>query len=87
MYVFLRSLTEVVGLISDPDRSSMRYVLKDALSTAPSIYPSQAAMGLDQRLDMNTGKLLWQRPNSRTPEEIKSTRNFGWRSDSRHRQR
>ena len=73
MYVSYAVSPEVVGLISDPDRSSMRYVLKDALLDGPFDLPLlRPPWGWISALDMNTGKLLWQRPNSRTPEEIKN---------------
>ena len=72
MYVSYAVSPEVVGLISDPDRSSMRYVLKDALLDDPFDLPLlKPPWGWISALDMNTGKLLWQRPNSGTPEEIK----------------
>ena len=72
MYVSYAVSPEVVGLISDPDRSSMRYVLKDALLDGPFDLPLlKPPWGWISALDMNTGKLLWQRPNSGTPEEIK----------------
>ena len=73
MYVSYAVSPEVVGLISDPDRSSIRYVLKDALLDGPFDLPLlRPPWGWISALDMNTGKLLWQRPNSRTPEEIKN---------------
>ena len=73
MYVSYAVSPEVVGLISDPDRSSMRYVLRDALLDGPFDLPLlKPPWGWISALDMNTGKLLWQRPNSGTPEEIKA---------------
>jgi len=73
MYVSYAVSPEVVGLISDPDRSSMRYVLKDALLDGPFNLPLlKPPWGWISALDMNTGKLLWQRPNSGTPEEIQA---------------
>ncbi len=72
MYVSYAVSPQVVGLISDPDRSSMRYVFKDALLDGPFDLPLlKPPWGWISALDMNTGKLLWQRPNSGTPEEIK----------------
>ena len=62
---------EVVGLISDPARSSMRFVLRDAYLEGPFDLPLlKPPWGWISALDMNTGKLLWQRPNSKTPQEV-----------------
>ena len=62
---------EVVGLISDPARSSMRFVLRDAYLEGPFDLPLlKPPWGWISALDMNTGKLLWQRPNSQTPQEV-----------------
>ena len=73
MYVSYAVSPEVVGLINDPDRSSMRYVLKDALLEGPFDLPLlKPPWGWISALDMNTGNLLWQRANSRTPEEIQA---------------
>ena len=63
---------EVVGLISDPARSSMRFVLMDAYLEGPFDLPLlKPPWGWISALDMNTGKLLWQRPNSQTPQEVR----------------
>ena len=72
MYVSYAVSPEVVGLISDPERSSMRYVLKDAVLEGPFDLPLlQPPWGWISALDLQTGKLLWQRPNSETPSEIR----------------
>ena len=72
LYVSYAVSPEVVGLISDPARSSMRYVLKDAMLDGPFDLPLlKPPWGWISALDMNTGKLLWQRPNSRTPREVR----------------
>ena len=72
MYVSYAVSPEVVGLISDPERSSMRYVLKDAPLEGPFGLPLlQPPWGWISALDLQTGKLLWQRPNSETPSEIR----------------
>ncbi len=72
MYVSYAVSPEVVGLISDSDRSSMRYILRDATLDGPFDLPLlKPPWGWISALDMNTGKLLWQRPNSRTPGEIR----------------
>lgn len=73
MYISYAMSPEVVGLISDPDRPSMRYVLKDALLDGPfDLLLLKPPWSWISALDMNTGKLLWQRPNSGTPKEIKN---------------
>ena len=72
MYVSYAVSPEVVGLISDPERSTMRYILRDALLEGPFDLPLlKPPWGWISALDLNTGKLLWQRPNSQTPQEIR----------------
>jgi len=72
MYVSYAVSPEVVGLISDPERSTMRYVLKDAVLRGPFDLPLlKPPWGWISALDLNSGKLLWQRPNSRTPKEVR----------------
>ena len=72
MYVSYAVSPEVVGLISDPDRSTMRYVLRDAILDGPFDLPLlKPPWGWISALDLNTGKLLWQRPNSETPQEVR----------------
>jgi len=73
MYVSYAVSPEVVGLISDPDRSTMRYVLANAVLDGPYDLPLlKPPWGWISALDMNTGKLLWQRANSETPQEIRN---------------
>ena len=73
IYVSYAVSPEVVGLISDPERSSMRYVLRDAVLKGPFDLPLlKPPWGWISALDLNTGKLLWQRPNSRTPQEVRN---------------
>lgn len=72
MYVSYAVSPEVVGLVSDPERSTMRYVLRDAVLEGPFDLPLlKPPWGWISALDLNTGKLLWQRPNSRTPQEVR----------------
>jgi quinoprotein glucose dehydrogenase len=72
LYVAYAVAPEVVGLISDPERSTMRYILRDALIEGPFDLPLlKPPWSWISALDMNTGKLLWQRPNSRTPQEVR----------------
>ena len=71
MYVSYAISPEVVGLINDAERSTMRYVLKDAVLDGPFDLPLlKPPWGWISALDLNTGKLIWQRPNSKTPQEI-----------------
>ena len=71
LYVSYAISPEVAGLISDPDQSSMRYVLKNATVDGPFDLPLlKPPWGWITALDMQTGRILWQRPNSDTPEEI-----------------
>ena len=71
LYVSYAVAPEVAGLISDPQRSTMRYVLRTAdaerVFDLPLVKPP---WGWISAIDLNTGKLLWQRPNSDTPEQV-----------------
>ena len=50
----------------------MRFVLMDAYLEGPFDLPLlKPPWGWISALDMNTGKLLWQRPNSQTPQEVR----------------
>lgn len=72
LYVSYAVSPEVLGLVNDPERSSMRYVLKNTRLDRPFDLPLlKPPWGWISALDMNTGKLLWQRPNSRTPLEVR----------------
>ncbi len=72
LYVSYAISPEVVGLIKDPERSSMRYILRDATLKGPFNLPLlKPPWGWISALDMNTGRLLWQRPNSRTPKAVR----------------
>lgn len=72
LYVSYAVSPEVVGLIGDSERSTMRYVLRDAMLAGPFDLPLlKPPWGWISALDMNTGKLLWQRPNSRTPQQVR----------------
>ena len=71
LYVSYAVAPEVAGLIPDPQRSTMRYVLRTAdaerVFDLPLVKPP---WGWISAIDLNTGKLLWQRPNSDTPEQV-----------------
>ena len=71
LYVSYAVSPEVAGLISDPQRSTMRSVLRTAdaerIFDLPLVKPP---WGWISAIDLNTGKLLWQRPNSDTPEQV-----------------
>jgi len=72
LYVSYAVAPEVVGLVADPERSTMRYVLRDAILKGPFELPLlKPPWGWISALDLNTGKLLWQRPNGRTPREVR----------------
>lgn len=62
-----------LGLVSDPDRSNMRYVAQNAPS--PDVFGLpllKPPWGRITAIDMNTGKVRWTIANADTPEEIRT---------------
>jgi len=71
LYVSYAVSPEVVGLVQDPVRSSVRYVLRDAVVEQPFDLPLlRPPWSWISAIDMNSGRIAWQRPNSDTPREV-----------------
>ena len=71
MYVSSTSSPVVHGLLSDPDRSNMRYVMgRDSLDGPFGLPLLKPPWGRITAIDLNTGKIRWVMANGDTPEEI-----------------
>lgn len=71
LYVSSTSSPVVYGLISDPDRSNMRYVVgRDPLDGPFGLPLLKPPWGRITAIDLNTGKIRWVMANGDTPEEI-----------------
>jgi quinoprotein glucose dehydrogenase len=71
MYVSSGATLGVLGLINDPDRSNMQYVLRREQVPGPFGLPLlKPPWGRITAVDLNTGKILWMVANGETPESI-----------------
>ncbi len=71
LYVSSTSSPVVYGMVSDPDRSNMRYVAgRDALEGPFGLPLVKPPWGRITAIDLNTGKIRWVIANGDTPEEI-----------------
>lgn len=72
MYVSSAATLGVLGMISDPDRSNMRYVQRGGQAPGPFGLPLlKPPWGRITAIDLNTGKILWEIANGDTPESIR----------------
>ena len=73
MYVSSAATLGVLGMISDPDRSNMRYVQRSESIDGPFGLPLlQPPWGRITAIDLNTGKVLWTIANGDTPDSIRN---------------
>ena len=73
MYVSSAATLGVLGMISDPDRSNMKYVQRSESIDGPFGLPLLAPpWGRITAIDMNTGKVLWNIANGDTPESVRN---------------
>ena len=71
MYVSSAATLGALGMISDPDRSNMRYVQRREEVAGPFGLPLlKPPYGRITAIDLNTGKVLWTIANGDTPESI-----------------
>ena len=71
LYVSSTSSPVVYGLVSDPDRSNMRYVVgRDSLDGPFGLPLLKPPWGRITAIDLNTGKIRWVVANGDTPGEI-----------------
>jgi quinoprotein glucose dehydrogenase len=72
MYVSSAATLGVLGMISDPDRSNMKYVQRSESIDGPFGLPLlRPPWGRITAIDLNTGKILWTIANGDTPDSIR----------------
>jgi quinoprotein glucose dehydrogenase len=72
LYVSSTASPVVLGMVSDPDRSNMRYVISRARVEGPFGLPLlRPPWGHITAIDLNTGKIRWTAANADTPEEFR----------------
>lgn len=73
LFVSSTSTVGAMGLISDPDRSNMQFVLHREEPAGPFGLPlSKPPWGRITAIDMRTGKKLWTVANGDTPEHVRN---------------
>jgi quinoprotein glucose dehydrogenase len=71
MYVSSTASPVVLAMVSDPDRSNMRYVIRRERLEGPFGLPLlRPPWGHITAIDLNTGRIRWAAANADTPEEI-----------------
>ena len=72
MYVSSTSSVSIVGLMSDPDRSNMNFVISRATLEGPFGLPlTRPPWGRITAIDLNTGEIAWVIANGDTPEAVR----------------
>ena len=73
LYVSYSTSPAVYGLVSDPDRSNMRFVSGSRSLDGPFGLPLlRPPWGRIIAIDLNTGRIAWEIPNGVTPDEVAS---------------
>ena len=73
MYVSTTSTITYMGMVSEPDRSNLRYILAGSRITGPFGLPlAKPPWGTIVALDLNTGRKLWTIPNGDAPENVRN---------------
>lgn len=73
LYIPSSSTVGVAGLISDPERSNLRYVLSGERITGPFGLPlARPPWGRITAIDLKTGRRLWVVANADTPESVRN---------------
>ena len=71
MYVSYSMSPAVYGLVSDPDRSNMRFVSGSRRVQGPFGLPLlRPPWGSIYAINLNTGRIEWEIPNGNTPDEV-----------------
>jgi quinoprotein glucose dehydrogenase len=72
LYVSSTSTITYMGLVSEPERSNLRFILAGSRITGPFGLPlARPPWGTINALDMNTGKRLWSVPNGDAPDYVR----------------
>lgn len=73
LYVSSTSTITYMGLVSEPERSNLRYILAGSRITGPFGLPlGRPPWGTITALDMNTGKRLWSVANGDAPDYVRN---------------
>jgi quinoprotein glucose dehydrogenase len=73
MYVSSAVTIDSLGMISDSDRSNMRYVERGEAPPGPFGLPLlKPPWGRITAIDLNSGKVIWEIANGEAPEEIRN---------------
>jgi quinoprotein glucose dehydrogenase len=73
LYVSSTSTIAYMGLVSEPSRSNLRYILAGSRVAGPFGLPlAKPPWGTITALDMNSGKRLWTIPNGDTPDYVRT---------------
>jgi quinoprotein glucose dehydrogenase len=73
LFVSSTSTITYMGMVNEPERSNLRYILAGSRVTGPFGLPlGKPPWGTITALDMNTGKRLWSVPNGDTPDAVRN---------------
>ena len=73
MYVSTTSTITFMGMISEPSRSNLDYILAGSRITGPFGLPlARPPWGTIVAIDLNTGKKLWTMANGDTPATVRN---------------
>ncbi len=73
LYVSSTSTLTYMGLVNEPERSNLRYILAGSRVTGPFGLPlGKPPWGTITALDLSTGKRLWSVPNGDTPDYVRN---------------
>ena len=73
LYVSSTSTITYMGLVNEPERSTLRYILAGSRITGPFGLPlGRPPWGTINALDLNTGRRLWSVPNGDAPDYVRN---------------
>ncbi len=76
LYVFSHTLTRIVGLVSDPQRSNMAFISgaggEDRPLTVQGLPVVRPPWGRITAIDLNKGEIVWQIAHGETPDHVKN---------------
>ena len=73
LFVSSTSTITYMGLVSEPERSNLRYILGGSRITGPFGLPlGRPPWGTITALDMNSGRKLWSVPNGDAPAHVRN---------------
>ena len=73
MYVYSHTLSRVVGLVNDPERSDMEYVNRRSRRVTVRGLPiMKPPWGRITAIDLNAGEIVWQVAHGETPDFVRN---------------